>query len=99
MDFSSQNDDVDERKENVKFGFDPSRGDFLLELKEHGGPESIFVWRMIITPKNIKKIWPIENHDDHCDHENLFWAIDFKKRLITLCNDCESYALGQKVEK
>lgn len=98
MGFNNSGKDENEQQ-YPKNDFSPDMGDHLLRLKNANGPEeNIFVWRMIITSKEIKKIWPTENHDD-CDHENLFWAIDFKKRLVTLCNDCESYAFGQKVEK
>jgi hypothetical protein len=99
MGFSSSDKDNYEQ-EYPKDDFNPAMGDHLLRLKDSNGPEeNIFVWRMIVTSKDVKKIWPTKYHDDNCDHENLFWAIDFKKRLITLCNDCESYAFGQKVEK
>lgn len=77
--------------------FEPSRGDMLVKLKTPT-PNDIYLWRMIVTPLNIKKEWPGKEKID-CEHNDLYWAIDFNKRLITLCADCQNFAYGHKVKE
>ena len=98
MDFSSS-DDLENEKWKSPASFEPNRGDSLLKLKVSTYSKDVFVWRMIITAKDVKKIWPIEDDTYDCPHEDLYWAIDFDKRLITLCNQCQNFAFGQKTEE
>jgi hypothetical protein len=83
--------------ENINFLFKPHLGDFLMKVKEKSSDKTIFVWRVILTDQKIKKMWPVENDNIDCDHKDLYWAIDFEKRFITLCNDCQNFAFGHKV--
>jgi hypothetical protein len=79
--------------------FTPSNGDVLLELKTQTAKRygKTYIWRMIVTDKDIKKIWP-EDIDSECPHEEVLWAIDAKVRPITLCEECGEFAFGHKEE-
>ncbi len=87
--------DIDD--ENESYSFQPLLGDYLMRLKADSDKKSIFVWRIVLTDKNIKKIWPREDDGIDCQHKDLYWAIDFEKRFVTLCNDCQNFAFGHKV--
>lgn len=50
----------------------------------------------VLTDKKTKKVWPIDDNSK-CKHQDLYWAIDFNKKIITVCNDCDSFAYGHKV--
>lgn len=93
MDFSNPEDNLEEEKLPV---FKPYAGDCLMKLKTESPDDPIYLWRVVLTDKNVKKIWP-EEHDGSCEHKDLYWAIDFNRKFITLCNDCESFAYGHKV--
>lgn len=95
MDFSNPEDDLEQEKNPV---FKPYVGDCLMKLKT-GPPENpVYLWRVILTDRNVKKVWP-ESPSEDCLHKDLYWAIDFNKKLITLCNECDSFAYGHKVEE
>jgi len=78
--------------------FEPNRGDHLMKLKNSPPDNDIYIWRVVFTDKKIRKVWPGESSAE-CDHSDLYWAIDFNKRFITLCNECQEYAFGHEVEK
>jgi hypothetical protein len=80
--------------------FAPSSGDVLLELKTQIAKRlgKTYIWRMIVTGKDVKKIWPDDNDDSECPHEDVLWAIDSKVRPITLCEECGEFAFGHKEE-
>jgi len=94
MEFNSQGEDLfnEEYPE-----FEPSRGDMLVKLKTSSA-EDVYLWRMVITPLDIQKEWP-EEDDSDCPHTDLYWAIDFNKKFITLCADCQNFAYGHKVKE
>lgn len=96
MDFNEK--DIDDEQEKRFDFFEPNRGDFLLKLKTNHSKQEVYVWRMIITGTDVRKIWPGDD-DIECEHKNLFWGIDFDRRFITLCNDCENFAFGHKVDE
>jgi hypothetical protein len=82
--------------------FSPTSGDVLLELKKNypdnlNPKERVFIWRMIVTDRKIKKVWP-EKNTSECSHKDVLWAIDAKRRLITLCEECGDFAFGQECE-
>jgi hypothetical protein len=98
VDFSNPEDDSEQEKNPI---FKPYVGDCLMKLKT-GPPENpVYLWRVILTDRNVKKVWPEDNHDydNNCEHKDLYWAIDFNKKLITLCNECDKFAYGHKVAK
>jgi hypothetical protein len=69
-----------------------------MKLKTTSSDKTVYIWRVVLTDKNIKKVWP-KKIEGNCKHKNLYWAIDFNKKLITLCNECDSFAYGHKVEE
>jgi hypothetical protein len=85
-------------EENVEdsLSFRPHIGDGLVKIRR--SPEPIYLWRFIITDKNVKKVWP-EEPKEECNHSDVYWAIDFNKKLISICNECEGFAYGHKVEE
>lgn len=95
MDFSDPEENLDQESYPT---FQPYVGDCLFKLKTDS-PEDIYLWRVVITNKNIKKVWPKTHDNSDCRHEDLYWAIDFNKKLITLCNQCDSFAYGHKVKE
>ena len=80
--------------------FSPSKGDVLLELKGQKTQEfgKTFVWRMIATDSNLKKVWP-NDETEKCSHDDVLWAIDSKNRFISLCEECGEFAFGHKTEE
>jgi hypothetical protein len=95
MDYNDPEKDIENQSSNT---FEPLLGDHLLKIKTNS-PDDVYLWRIIVTDKKIIKQWPIENDNIDCKHEDLYWGLDFKKRFITLCNDCERFAFGHKVRK
>lgn len=81
--------------------FRPTQGDVMLELKGTANSKrygKTFIWRMVATSDQVKKVWPNEEKDD-CPHENVLWAIDSKIRLFSLCEECGEFAFGHKTEE
>lgn len=95
MDFSDPEENLDQESAPT---FQPYAGDCLFKLKTDPSEKDIYLWRVVITDKKLKKVWP-GSPSEKCLHKDLYWAIDFNKKLITLCNECDSFAYGHKVEE
>jgi hypothetical protein len=95
MDFLDPEENLEQEQSPI---FQPCVGDGLMKLKTNSPDNPIYIWRVILTGKDIKKVWPGKIQGD-CKHNDLYWAIDFNKKLITLCNECDDFAYGHKVEE
>jgi len=93
MDSFDSEEDLEQEKIPL---FQPYVGDHLMRLKTDPQDDDIYIWRVIVTDNKIKKVWPGEESQD-CPHKKLYWAIDFNKKFITLCNECDSFAYGHKL--